>query len=91
MYFEHIHPSRWYNVLGVTKRFLVGLKTCSSVMETIPATMKGAKNLWLDMSYALGDTPVLSPRYTPNAIIIPINQAVSHFSLVKLLLAVDGN
>lgn len=38
------------NVPGVTKRFLVGLKTCSSVMETIPATMKGAKNLWLDTS-----------------------------------------
>lgn len=38
------------DVMGVTKHFLIGLKAFSSVMEAIPATIKGAKNVWLNRS-----------------------------------------
>lgn len=38
------------DVMGVTKHFLIGLKAFSSVIEAIPATIKGAKNVWLNRS-----------------------------------------
>lgn len=36
------------NVMGVTNHLLNGLKTCSTMTESVPNTVIGTKNLWLN-------------------------------------------
>lgn len=36
------------NVMGVTNHLLNGLKTCLTRMESVPNTVIGTKNLWLN-------------------------------------------